>query len=127
MADLVEKEGRDILDSYHETDDPLDGTQEDQPNRVLSRVLLQNEGLERVYLSFQLYVELREAIALFFEDDSIEWLWVTNRLAGVSALLGLREEAKEMYSVVIQGRRKHLGENDKATEASMKYWANLSL
>jgi hypothetical protein len=131
MADLLDKEGREILDRFNETypleEAPGAATEDDHKNRVLSWVLLQNEGNARIYLAFQLYVELQQAIALFFEEDSIEWLWVTNRLAGVAVLLGLREEAKDMYGTVIEGRRKHLGDHNKATLASVKYAEELIL
>jgi hypothetical protein len=131
MADLLEKEGREILDRFNEKypleEAPGAATEEAQKNRVLSWVLLQNEGNERIYLSFQLYIELKQAMALFFEEDSVEWLWVTNRLAGVAVLLGLRKEATEMYATVIQGRKKHLGDNHKATLASVRYAEELKL
>ncbi|KAH8593184.1 acyl transferase/acyl hydrolase/lysophospholipase [Bisporella sp. PMI_857] len=131
MADIVEKEGREILERFNETYPTEKGvrpvTEEDQKNLVLSQVLLQNEGNARLYLSFQLYIELKEAVAMFFDEDSVEWLWVANRLAGVAALLGLRDEARSLYELVVSGRMKHLGLESKTTITSIKYAQDLGV
>jgi hypothetical protein len=132
MADVVEKKGREILDQFiegHMGEEGGEGSDQEklQEDRVLSRVLLQMEGNKQIYISFQMYIELIQAIDLFFGDDSVEWLWVGNRLAGVAVMLGLRDEAKKLYDTVFQGRERIFGPDHKATQTSLRHALELNV
>jgi hypothetical protein len=133
QADVLDKEGREILDSSYEVASPLElqpdltGTSSsripviDDGARIISHVALANESNERLWKAFKLYRELLATLKLYFEEDSKEWLWVAHRLAGVAALLGLRKEALDLYETVIKGRRKILGPDHYLTVKSERY------